>query len=128
MAFIRSFSALGSNPNLVRSSVRLPLSRIRSTIFSPNSTGRVETRKSITRLPIFSFKRPSCGTRRSAMLSCDRIFTRRESRLHFQRRTHDLEQCAVDSVAHPDFVLERFDVNVAGAAPNGVGQETVDQL
>ncbi len=37
-------SALGSKPNFVRSSVRLPLSRIRSTIFSPNSTGSVETR------------------------------------------------------------------------------------
>jgi hypothetical protein len=28
---------------------------------------------------IFSLMRPSCGTRRSAMLSCDRIFTREVS-------------------------------------------------
>ncbi len=76
MALRRFSSDLGSKPNVFRSSVRLPLSRIRSTIFSPNSTGNVETRKSITREPILSLMRPSCGTRRSAMLSCAMIFTR----------------------------------------------------
>ncbi len=76
MAFIKSASAFASNPNLDRSKVRLPLSRIRSTIFSPNNTGSVDTRKSMTRVPIFSLMRPSCGTRRSAMLSCAMIFTR----------------------------------------------------
>ncbi len=76
MARIRSFSAFGSKPNFWRSSVRLPLSRIRSTIFSPKITGSVETRKSITRLPILSLMRPSCGTRRSAMFRLDMILTR----------------------------------------------------
>ena len=52
------------------------MSRIRSTIFSPKSTGSVDTRKSMTRLPIFSLSRPSWGTRRSAMLSWDRILMR----------------------------------------------------
>ena len=42
-------------------------SRIRITIFSPNSVGKVLTRKSIALLPNFSFMRPSCGTRFSAM-------------------------------------------------------------
>ena len=37
------------------------------TIFSPNNVGSVLTRKSIARLPNFSFMRPSCGTRFSAM-------------------------------------------------------------
>ena len=55
------------------------MSRIRSTIFSPKSTGSVETRKSMTWLPILSLMRPSCGTRRSAMLSCDRILMREVS-------------------------------------------------
>ena len=55
------------------------MSRIRSTIFSPNSVGSVETRKSMTRLPIFSLMRPSCGTRRSAMLSCAMILKREMS-------------------------------------------------
>ena len=43
-------------------------SRIRITIFSPNSVGSVLTRKSITRSgPILSFILPSCGTRFSEM-------------------------------------------------------------
>ena len=43
-------------------------SRIRITIFSPKRVGSVETRKSITRsAAIFSFIRPSCGTRFSEM-------------------------------------------------------------
>ena len=49
-------------------SLALLPSRIRITIFSPYSVGRVETRKSITRSAlIFSFIRPSCGTRFSEM-------------------------------------------------------------
>ena len=69
MASISSRSARGSIPNFSRSSVRLPLSRIRSTTFSPNSVGSTLTRKSMTFLPTFSLIRPSCGTRRSAMFS-----------------------------------------------------------
>ena len=44
-------------------------SRIRITIFSPCSVGKVETRKSIALLPNFIFMRPSCGTRFSEMSS-----------------------------------------------------------
>ena len=54
-------------------------SRIRITIFSPNSVGRVLTRKSIALLPNFSFIRPSCGTRRSAMSSREMTLMRAES-------------------------------------------------
>ena len=40
------------------------------TIFSPNSVGSVDTRKSMLRVPDSdSFIRPSCGTRFSAMSS-----------------------------------------------------------
>ena len=53
---------------------------------------------------------------------------RGERRLHLERRPHDLEQGAVDAVAHPDLVLERLDVNVAGAPAHRVGQQAVDQL
>ena len=75
-ASINSRSARGSMPKPARSSVRLPLSRMRSTIFSPKSVGSVDTRKSIT-LPLnFSLMRPSCGTRRSAMFSCAMILKR----------------------------------------------------
>src|SRR6266576_3373485 len=111
IALSRFSSALGSNPKVFRSSVKLPLSRIRSTIFSPNSTGRVETRKSITRAPIFSLMRPSCGTRRSAMLSDAMILTRE-----------------VSAVAHPHLVLERLDVDVRGPPLYRVRQQPVDQL
>ena len=45
-------------------------SRIRITIFSPNSVGSVETRKSIALFfDSTSFMRPSCGTRFSEMSS-----------------------------------------------------------
>ena len=53
---------------------------MRITIFSPNSVGRVLTRKSITRSgPIFSFMRPSCGTRFSEMSSRDSTLMREAS-------------------------------------------------
>jgi len=52
-------------------------SRIRSTIFSPNSVGRLLTRKSTARVLLrLSLMRPSCGTRFSAMSSCDITFRR----------------------------------------------------
>ncbi len=78
-ASIRSASARGSMPNFSRSSVRLPLSRIRRTTFSPNSVGSVETRKSTTFLPSLILMRPSCGTRRSAMFRFAMILKREMS-------------------------------------------------
>ncbi len=55
-------------------------SRIRITIFSPNSVGQVLTRKSIARFfEIFILMRPSCGTRRSAMSSRDMTLRRAAS-------------------------------------------------
>ena len=54
-------------------------SRIRITIFSPNSVGSVLTRKSIALLPNFSFMRPSCGTRFSAMSRREMTLMRAES-------------------------------------------------
>ena len=50
------------------------------TIFSPNSVGRTETRKSISLAAPLSLKRilmrPSCGRRFSAMSSFDMILMR----------------------------------------------------
>ena len=50
------------------------------TIFSPNSVGRHETRKSMSRFWPWSWKRilmrPSCGRRFSAMSSFDMILMR----------------------------------------------------
>ncbi len=51
-----------------------------------------------------------------------------QRRLHLDRRLHDLEQGAVDPVAHPDLMLERLDVDVGRAPLDRVGQDAVDQL
>ena len=49
---------------------------MRSTTLSPHSVGMVETRKSISRPCTVVLMRPSCGMRRSAMLSCAMILMR----------------------------------------------------
>jgi len=55
-------------------------SRMRSTIFSPNSVGHVLTRKSMARVfDSFILMRPSWGTRRSAMSMRDMTFRRAAS-------------------------------------------------
>ena len=71
------------------------------TIFSPNSVGSVETRKSIARVfDSTSFMRPSCGTRFSAMSSLrDDLDPRRDLVLDRERRLRDLHQDAVEAVA-----------------------------
>ncbi len=57
-------------------SARSCLSRIRSTASSPMMLGMMETRKSIWRPLMPTLKRPSCGTRRSAMSSSAMTLTR----------------------------------------------------
>ena len=62
------------------SSISLPLSSKRMTIFSPNNVGRHETRKSMSLVWPLSLKRilmrPSCGRRFSAMSSFAMILMR----------------------------------------------------
>ena len=59
----------------------LELSKIRSTTFSPHNVGRVDTRKSIASdSDNLSLMRPSCGWRRSAILSFDITFKRVDNR------------------------------------------------
>ena len=81
IAFSSFFSESGSNPSFVMSSISLSLSSRRMTIFSPNSVGRHETRKSISLVPPSVspkriLMRPSCGSRFSAMSSFAMIFRR----------------------------------------------------
>ena len=52
------------------------LSRIRMTASSPWTLGMIDTRKSIVFPGIRTLKRPSCGTRFSAMSSSAITFTR----------------------------------------------------
>ena len=126
---MKSFSALGSKPNFVRSKVRLPLSRIRSTIFSPKITGSVDTRKSTTlflrlELDATVLRDPALGD----VEVREDLDARRERRLHLHRRLHDLLQRAVDPVAHPDFLLVRLDVDIGHALLDGVREQAVDEL
>src|SRR3989304_1137154 len=75
--------------------------------------------------------RPSCGTRRSAMLS-ELMILKREARagprLLLLRRLHDLLELAVNPVAHAELVLEALEVDVARAALHGVREKRVDEL
>ena len=51
-----------------------------------------------------------------------------QRRLELVGRLHDLLQRTVDAVAHAQLVLEALEVDVAGAALHGVGEDGVDQL
>ena len=105
-------------------------SRIRSTIFSPNSVGSVLTRKSIARvLDRLSLMRPSCGTRFSAMSSCAITLMREEMRLAiFIGGLATALQHAVHAQAHPVVGFERLEMDVRGAAADRIDQDLVDEL
>ncbi len=83
MQRLRVSKVFGSNPNLVRSTLRALWSRIRKTMPSPKRVGNVETRKSTA---FFFPKRililPSCGIRRSVIFNPAKIFIL-ESRAFF---------------------------------------------
>ena len=103
-------------------------SRIRITIFSPNSVGSVLTRKSIALAPNFSFMRPSCGTRFSAMSSREITLMREDELvLDRDRRLRDLAQLAVDAEAHAVVVLVGLEVQVRGAHVDRVDQHLVQE-
>ena len=91
------------------------------TIFSPNSVGSTETRKSISLpCPILSLMRPSCGRRRSAMSSSAMILSRLEiAFFSFMRRLHHLVQHAVDAEADAEGLLVGLDVDVGRALLDG---------
>ena len=103
-------------------------SRIRITIFSPNSVGSVLTRKSIALLPNLSFMRPSCGTRFSAMSSREMTLMRDgELVLDRDRRLRDLAQLAVDAEAHAVVVLVGLEVQVGRAQVDRVDQHLLQE-
>ena len=115
------------------SSIRLSLSSSRMTIFSPKSVGSTETRKSRSlirpEILVLILMRPSCGSRFSAMSSFAMILMRLViASLQLQRRVHHLVEDAVDAVADPVLLLVGLDVDVGGAALDGVGEDDVDQL
>ena len=70
-----AFKASSGKPSSLRSNCRLPLSRIRRTIFSPSIAGTAFTLKSIIRLSTLALIRPSWVFLRSAMFIPDIIFS-----------------------------------------------------
>ena len=81
-ASINSSFWSSSNPSASIPILALEGSKIRSTIFSPQSVGRVLTRKSMARVfDSFILMRPSCGSRRSDMSSSDMTFRRAANRV-----------------------------------------------
>ena len=100
------------------------------TIFSPNSVGSVDTRKSIARFfDSTSFMRPSCGTRFSEMSSLrDHLDARGELLLDRERRLRHLAQHAVDAEADAVELLVRLEVDVGGAAADRVDQDLLQEL
>ena len=97
---------------------------------SPCAVGTIETRKSIVRPVMRSLKRPSCGTRFSAMSSSDMILMRRDDRgvMALVDRIERLVEHAVDAVLDHHLVVAGLDVNVRGAALDGVEDDRVDEL
>ena len=80
MAASNRYQRVWVKASFVMSSCSLPESSNRMTTFSPNSVGRHDTRKSISRTLLPSLKRalmrPSCGSRFSAMSSRAMILMR----------------------------------------------------
>ena len=66
-----SGSSTSENPSWSTCFSRMSGSKMRSTAFSPNAVGIVETRSSISRPPCSRLMRPSCGRRFSARLQPD---------------------------------------------------------
>ena len=98
------------------------------TASSPCTDGMIETRKSIERPPSFTRKRPSCGTRFSAMSSSDMTLIR----LMIVEwcslpMVHGRLQHAVDAVLDHHLGVAGLDVDVGGAPAERVEDRRVDE-
>ena len=110
-------------------SIALDGSRIRATIFSPNSVGQVLTRKSIARfLEMRILMRPSCGHAALGDVEPRHDLDARgelDGQLH--RRVRDFFQVAVEAQADAIGLLVRLEVDVRRAFLDGVQQHLVDE-
>jgi hypothetical protein len=103
-------------------------SRIRSTIFSPNSVGRVLTRKSMARFGQLHLDAPVL--RHAALGDVHlghHLEARREARRQVARRLDHLAQDAVGAEAHAVVLFVGLEVDVRGALLDGVDQHLVDE-
>ena len=99
------------------------------TASSPCTLGMIDTRKSIVLPGIRTLKRPSCGTRFSAMSSSAITLMREMIELWncLRDRPHRRLQHAVDPVLHVHRVVAGLDVDVARAPLDRGVDRRVDQ-
>ena len=97
---------------------------------SPCTVGMMETRKSIVRPRTRSLKRPSCGNALLGDVELRHDLDARNDRavVALVDRVHGLVEDAVDAVLDDDDVFLRLDVDVRGAALDGVEDDRVDEL
>src|SRR3982750_4549741 len=106
----------GSKPSFVMSSMSLSLSSKRMTIFSPNSVGRIDTRKSISLVPPSPspnriLMRPSCGGALFGGVQLGHDLDARGDRVaELHRRRHHVVENPVDAEPPPELLLVRLDV------------------
>src|SRR5208337_4487961 len=119
MAFSNLTRDSGSKPSLVMSRRRFSLSSKRRTIFSPQSVGRVLTRKS------------SCFLRQALLANIQLghdLEARGDGVLQLHGRRHDGLQHTVNAEADAKLLFVRLDMNVASAPLHSVPEDDVDQL
>ncbi len=102
---------------------------MRITIFSPKTVGSVASRRSSVRLFTRSERRPSCGTRFSAMFRSPITFRRlmRPPWMLFGR-VHDLVQDAVHAEPDAHILLGRLDVDVRRSVRGRLRHDRLHEL
>ena len=115
------------------SSISLSLSSKRMTIFSPNSVGRHDTRKSMSFvLPVVREANLDAAVLRQPLLGDVELRHDLDARgdrvAHLHRRRHDVVEDAVHAVPDAEFLFVRLDVNVARALLDGRHQHDVHEL
>ena len=98
------------------------------TTLSPYSVGSVETRRSTSRPSDLDFdaavlRQPALGDIQLG----HQLHARNNGGFQFARRRVLIDQHAVDAVADAEFLLERLDVNIAGALLHGLRDHGVHQ-
>ena len=116
-------------PSWSSSRTSRPLSRIRSTADSPRITGSVATRMSMNRPSTVSPMRPSCGRAPLGDVEVGHdLDPRDQSGREPPRHGGRVDRDAVDPVADAQVAVAGVEVDVGGAAPDGVGDDRVDEL
>ena len=120
---------VGVQAQLVDAGGEIGLSSTRSTIFSPCTVGRTETRKSIVLAA--DLDAHAAVLRQAAfgdVQAAHDFEARGQGQLHLLGRRRGVHQHAVNAVAQAHHLLERLQVHVAGAVFDGLDEDQVGQL